>query len=676
MTIVNSGNIDYTYEEASRNTTSHSIQLGSDYIGKEYKVFVRQVLTDGRTSDLSEPVTIKVGDVLPPPPPVGFDITSRATNGNTISLVASWDAVDYVNDETWEDLDHYVFYYWLSFANLPSSLSENIANYDSRVYDRSISTTADGSVKLTRDTSTYTVHGTSRGQHCFIGLQAVDTAGNASNIYVIHTLSDASAPSIPTGIIFETEPSYGSVNLILRQLPASTEFTQINFYTDDNGDVGGSADSTFVSQIPYPSCGGTIRYRDIYVSGFAYHSYRFSLINAAGIESARSPYTVAVCPQPLFNKDNPELKGLLDSYFLHTFVNLASFNESSLLMANYIGSVADSLKGAHTDIDTLYDRMNIATNELKITSAAIGNVEYFNSAGNLSTKIVAMGTQLDQNATDIKLRATAVELGNHYNEAISTTTTLFELNNEGIHEIVTNLDNVSGNHAYSSITHLADNISLKVNKDDVISAINVSPEKVAISGKKITITGDTTFANDVTIKGNLSASDVTILNPDGSIAFGGASAKYIPQMGFLSAGEDPVQVPFPNPSEYIPSQAFTQIKWNNIYSTELVASGLSAKYAVLNASIIIHKDADCVVQARMYVKFGDTYYYGSIGELATNEYQETVTSLVHIPSIDSGTWEVGVQARRTKHTYGTDGPETNIKIQIKESYCQYFILGA
>lgn len=49
----------------------------------------------------------------------------------------------------------------------------------------------------------------------------------------------------------------------------------------------------------------------------------------------------------------------------------------------------------------------------------------------------------------------------------------------------------------SSITQLADNISLKVSQGDVINQINISPESILIAGKKIQITGDTFIGNGV-----------------------------------------------------------------------------------------------------------------------------------------------------------------------------------
>lgn len=49
----------------------------------------------------------------------------------------------------------------------------------------------------------------------------------------------------------------------------------------------------------------------------------------------------------------------------------------------------------------------------------------------------------------------------------------------------------------SQITQLSDQIDLRVTKNGVINAINVSTEGVVIAGSKVTITGDTTIANGI-----------------------------------------------------------------------------------------------------------------------------------------------------------------------------------
>lgn len=664
-----SGNIDTVYETSSRNQTSHSVALGSEYLGRKFRLYVRQVLNDGSMSDLSDPAVITIGDTLPPPPPPGFKVSSQELLGSNISLVMVWDVLD-LTTTTWEDLDHFVIYYWLNFNNLPSDLEENLANYDSRVYAKSIAPTADASVIVEKDSNTYTIHGTVAGQHCFVGLQAVDTAGNASNISVLHLLSTYdNRPSLPASASIEGFQMYQSIEVIVRNLPASTELAQIKIYRDDNGDTGGSDDATLIQTMPYPVGGGTIRYRDVLIGDYVFHSYRFSVVNTAGYESGRSAYSMATCAKaaPTSMLDNTELTGLLDAYSLPIYSNLEAFNTNAKLMGNFIGELSDSLKGVNTSVTTVATDITLLSSNLASYSAAMLNI------GN---EVVTQGTLISQNAGDIKLKASLVEMGNMGNDLTASYTSMFKVAHNDIAAVVTELN--SNHCSYSAFTMLSNQVDLKVNQDGIISAINLSPEGVKIKGDKVTITGNTEFANDVTIRGDLYANDITIYNPDGSIAFGGDGLKYIPNMGFLTTGTNEVRVP--PPGSYDPTDPFATIAWQQIYSASLTAGGLGNKFAVLNTSIVVDKDADCVVQVRMYAKYGDEYYYGSIGELSVDEYLETVQSFLHIPTIPSGTWEVGLQARRTNHTYfeNIDGELVDVarRLHITSAHCQYYILGA
>lgn len=47
--------------------------------------------------------------------------------------------------------------------------------------------------------------------------------------------------------------------------------------------------------------------------------------------------------------------------------------------------------------------------------------------------------------------------------------------------------------SYSAITQLKDAISLKVAKDDVVNAINLSPEEITIAGNRLHVSASTTF---------------------------------------------------------------------------------------------------------------------------------------------------------------------------------------
>lgn len=83
-------------------------------------------------------------------------------------------------------------------------------------------------------------------------------------------------------------------------------------------------------------------------------------------------------------------------------------------------------------------------------------------------------------------------------------------NADSITSVVTNLsDAESAKNNYSAIAQLDDDIALRVSKDDVINQINISKESILIDGKKVHITGDTKFDNNVIVGGMIAAGSIT-----------------------------------------------------------------------------------------------------------------------------------------------------------------------
>lgn len=83
-------------------------------------------------------------------------------------------------------------------------------------------------------------------------------------------------------------------------------------------------------------------------------------------------------------------------------------------------------------------------------------------------------------------------------------------NADSITSVVTNLsDSEKAKSNYSAIAQLDDDIALRVSKDDVINQINISKESILIDGKKVHITGDTKFDNNVIVGGMIAAGAVT-----------------------------------------------------------------------------------------------------------------------------------------------------------------------
>lgn len=83
-------------------------------------------------------------------------------------------------------------------------------------------------------------------------------------------------------------------------------------------------------------------------------------------------------------------------------------------------------------------------------------------------------------------------------------------NADSITSVVTNLsDSDKAKKNYSAIAQLNDDIALRVAKDDVVNQINISKESILIDGKKVHITGDTKFDNNVIVGGMIAAGAVT-----------------------------------------------------------------------------------------------------------------------------------------------------------------------
>ena len=83
-------------------------------------------------------------------------------------------------------------------------------------------------------------------------------------------------------------------------------------------------------------------------------------------------------------------------------------------------------------------------------------------------------------------------------------------NADSITSVVTNLsDSEKAKNNYSAIAQLQDDIALRVAKDDVVNQINISKESILIDGKKVHITGDTKFDNNVIVGGMIAAGSVT-----------------------------------------------------------------------------------------------------------------------------------------------------------------------
>lgn len=123
----------------------------------------------------------------------------------------------------------------------------------------------------------------------------------------------------------------------------------------------------------------------------------------------------------------------------------------------------------------------------------------------------ATDTQISQIKQDANsLSSTVQEYHTDANNQISGLSTKITQNANSITSVVTNLsDSDKAKKNYSAIAQLNDDIALRVAKDDVINQINVSKESILIDGKKVHVTGDTKFDNNVIVGGMIAAGAVT-----------------------------------------------------------------------------------------------------------------------------------------------------------------------
>lgn len=117
-------------------------------------------------------------------------------------------------------------------------------------------------------------------------------------------------------------------------------------------------------------------------------------------------------------------------------------------------------------------------------------------------------SQIKQNANS--LSSTVQTYHTDANNKISGLSSKVSQNANKITSVVTNLsDSDKAKKNYSAIAQLDNDIALRVSKNDVINQINISKESILIDGKKVHITGDTYFDNNVVVRGMIAAGAIT-----------------------------------------------------------------------------------------------------------------------------------------------------------------------
>jgi len=152
--------------------------------------------------------------------------------------------------------------------------------------------------------------------------------------------------------------------------------------------------------------------------------------------------------------------------------------------ANSISTIAMDVKGNASAIEQNAKSITAIVEDVKGNKASIqANADNITS---IVTKVDKQGSQINSQGSAIVQNANSIT------------------------SVVTELNKKPADCNYSSINQLQDDILLCVKKDGVINAINVSTEGIVIDGKKVHITGDTVFDNNVIVGGMIAADSIAL----------------------------------------------------------------------------------------------------------------------------------------------------------------------
>lgn len=219
------------------------------------------------------------------------------------------------------------------------------------------------------------------------------------------------------------------------------------------------------------------------------------------------------------------------------YTKFDKFTQDAINKANNQPSINEDLKklidantnGIHQNEDSITSvvkRVDIAEGTLKTQGTAIQ--QNANSISTIAMDVKGNASAIEQNAKSITAIVEDVK-GNKASiqaNADNITSIVTKVDKQGstidkqgsaivqnansITSVVTELNKKPADCNYSSINQLQDDILLCVKKDGVINAINVSTEGIVIDGKKVHITGDTVFDNNVIVGGMIAADSIAL----------------------------------------------------------------------------------------------------------------------------------------------------------------------
>jgi hypothetical protein len=204
-------------------------------------------------------------------------------------------------------------------------------------------------------------------------------------------------------------------------------------------------------------------------------------------------------------------------------------NSINTIITNLSAGPGDTTYASITQLKQSVDGLRSTVEKINVEGEVGDAVEYLQSLIEQNeNEINAVVTKLNRNAGDSnqyvaisQLKQTADSISSTVATNKQTETTHYNGLTSSINQqadrvtsIITNLnDSTKAKQNYSAIAQMQDNIELKVAKNGVVAALNVTPETVRIKGKLITLDGDTSvsgyfWANAVSAK----SIDATKLN--------------------------------------------------------------------------------------------------------------------------------------------------------------------
>ena len=204
-------------------------------------------------------------------------------------------------------------------------------------------------------------------------------------------------------------------------------------------------------------------------------------------------------------------------------LNVTDLSKSPYKSITQLKQTTDSISSTVTTNKTAQDKVN-STQATTNSSVQTQISQVSQKADGISSTVAAITNNL--NVTDLsKSPYKSITQLKQTTDSISSTVTTnktaqdktnqtlqstIQQNATSITTIVNNLKDSSKAIAnYSAFTQLNNDINLRVKKGDVINQINVSDESILIDGKKVHITGNTVFDNNVIAKGMIQAGAVT-----------------------------------------------------------------------------------------------------------------------------------------------------------------------